>query len=195
MLICCWNADVHISLSHPSKLFNLSLLSVFVVCFTSFESVGGSDMVWMCQTEALTLTPFCSYRKRASPLPKDDHSGGVKDCLLANSSDPVEMRRLNYQTPGTTPYTICTVDTHYQPARAPCVLHHMYTYTLPLTQSLIFELITICTNTISASSLHTQCMHIIHCTIYHLCLVQYPWYYFFSTQTCVSICHRTCHLA
>ncbi|XP_074507979.1 receptor-type tyrosine-protein phosphatase F isoform X14 [Sebastes fasciatus] len=39
-------------------------------------------------------------RKRASPLPKDDHSGGVKDSLLANSSDPVEMRRLNYQTPG-----------------------------------------------------------------------------------------------
>ncbi|CAJ1072645.1 receptor-type tyrosine-protein phosphatase F isoform X7 [Xyrichtys novacula] len=39
-------------------------------------------------------------RKRASPLPKDEHSGGVKDCLLANSSDPVEMRRLNYQTPG-----------------------------------------------------------------------------------------------
>ncbi|XP_036842477.1 receptor-type tyrosine-protein phosphatase F isoform X8 [Oncorhynchus mykiss] len=39
-------------------------------------------------------------RKRASPLPKDDHSGGVKDSLLGNSSDPVEMRRLNYQTPG-----------------------------------------------------------------------------------------------
>ncbi|XP_058490424.1 receptor-type tyrosine-protein phosphatase F isoform X7 [Solea solea] len=39
-------------------------------------------------------------KKRASPLPKDDHSGGVKDSLLANSSDPVEMRRLNYQTPG-----------------------------------------------------------------------------------------------
>ncbi|XP_034065219.1 receptor-type tyrosine-protein phosphatase F isoform X7 [Gymnodraco acuticeps] len=39
-------------------------------------------------------------RKRASPLPKDEQSGGVKDSLLANSSDPVEMRRLNYQTPG-----------------------------------------------------------------------------------------------
>ncbi|XP_014193670.1 receptor-type tyrosine-protein phosphatase F isoform X5 [Haplochromis burtoni] len=39
-------------------------------------------------------------RKRASPLPKDEHSGGVKDSLLGNSSDPVEMRRLNYQTPG-----------------------------------------------------------------------------------------------
>ncbi|XP_049334868.1 receptor-type tyrosine-protein phosphatase F isoform X8 [Astyanax mexicanus] len=39
-------------------------------------------------------------RKRASPLPKDEHLGGVKDSLLANSSDPVEMRRINYQTPG-----------------------------------------------------------------------------------------------
>ncbi|XP_066547933.1 protein tyrosine phosphatase receptor type Fa isoform X2 [Amia ocellicauda] len=39
-------------------------------------------------------------RKRGSPSPKDDHSGGVKDSLLAHSSDPVEMRRLNYQTPG-----------------------------------------------------------------------------------------------
>ncbi|XP_056451779.1 receptor-type tyrosine-protein phosphatase F isoform X3 [Gadus chalcogrammus] len=39
-------------------------------------------------------------RKRPSPLPKDDQSGGVKDSLLANSSDPVELRRLNYQTTG-----------------------------------------------------------------------------------------------
>ncbi|XP_062843560.1 receptor-type tyrosine-protein phosphatase F [Trichomycterus rosablanca] len=39
-------------------------------------------------------------RKRASPLPKDDHLSGVKDSLLANASDPVEMRRINYQTPG-----------------------------------------------------------------------------------------------
>ncbi|CAG07162.1 unnamed protein product [Tetraodon nigroviridis] len=43
-------------------------------------------------------------KKRASPLPKDDHSGGVKDSLLAHSSDPVEMRRLNYQTPGNKPH-------------------------------------------------------------------------------------------
>ncbi|XP_069795096.1 protein tyrosine phosphatase receptor type Fa isoform X6 [Narcine bancroftii] len=39
-------------------------------------------------------------RKRASsPSAKDDGPGG-KDPLLAHSSDPVEMRRLNYQTPG-----------------------------------------------------------------------------------------------
>ncbi|KAF7254415.1 Receptor-type tyrosine-protein phosphatase F, partial [Varanus komodoensis] len=40
-------------------------------------------------------------RKRAnSPTSKDEHSIGLKDSLLAHSSDPVEMRRLNYQTPG-----------------------------------------------------------------------------------------------
>ncbi|XP_068808950.1 receptor-type tyrosine-protein phosphatase F isoform X15 [Struthio camelus] len=40
-------------------------------------------------------------RKRAhSPSSKDEHSIGLKDSLLAHSSDPVEMRRLNYQTPG-----------------------------------------------------------------------------------------------
>ncbi|XP_038143620.1 receptor-type tyrosine-protein phosphatase F-like isoform X14 [Cyprinodon tularosa] len=49
---------------------------------------------------AILLFKNKQERKRASPLPKDEHSGGVKDSLLANSSDPVEMRRLNYQTPG-----------------------------------------------------------------------------------------------
>uniref|UniRef100_A0A8C6VMG6 Receptor-type tyrosine-protein phosphatase F n=1 Tax=Naja naja TaxID=35670 RepID=A0A8C6VMG6_NAJNA len=40
-------------------------------------------------------------RKRAnSPSSKDEHTIGLKDSLLAHSSDPVEMRRLNYQTPG-----------------------------------------------------------------------------------------------
>ncbi|XP_023563639.1 receptor-type tyrosine-protein phosphatase F isoform X3 [Octodon degus] len=40
-------------------------------------------------------------RKRThSPSSKDEQSIGLKDSLLAHSSDPVEMRRLNYQTPG-----------------------------------------------------------------------------------------------
>nr|XP_020770453.1 receptor-type tyrosine-protein phosphatase F isoform X10 [Odocoileus virginianus texanus] len=40
-------------------------------------------------------------RKRTqSPSSKDEQSTGLKDSLLAHSSDPVEMRRLNYQTPG-----------------------------------------------------------------------------------------------
>uniref|UniRef100_A0A673BCC9 Receptor-type tyrosine-protein phosphatase F n=1 Tax=Sphaeramia orbicularis TaxID=375764 RepID=A0A673BCC9_9TELE len=49
---------------------------------------------------AIVIAILLFKKKRASPLPKDEHSGGVKDSLLANSSDPVEMRRLNYQTPG-----------------------------------------------------------------------------------------------
>uniref|UniRef100_A0A8C2DQU5 Receptor-type tyrosine-protein phosphatase F n=1 Tax=Cyprinus carpio TaxID=7962 RepID=A0A8C2DQU5_CYPCA len=59
--------------------------------------------------------------KRASPLPKDDHSGGVKDCLLANSSDPVEMRRLNYQTPGMRehpPISVCELADHIERLKA-----------------------------------------------------------------------------
>ncbi|XP_054993882.1 receptor-type tyrosine-protein phosphatase F isoform X7 [Sorex araneus] len=40
-------------------------------------------------------------RKRThSPSSKDEQAIGLKDSLLAHSSDPVEMRRLNYQTPG-----------------------------------------------------------------------------------------------
>ncbi|XP_068095571.1 receptor-type tyrosine-protein phosphatase F isoform X9 [Hyperolius riggenbachi] len=40
-------------------------------------------------------------RKRTnSPSSKEDQMPGLKDSLLGNSSDPVEMRRLNYQTPG-----------------------------------------------------------------------------------------------
>ncbi|XP_062419360.1 protein tyrosine phosphatase receptor type Fa isoform X4 [Pungitius pungitius] len=38
-------------------------------------------------------------RKRTSPA-KEEHMAGVKDSLLTHSSDPVEMRRLNYQTQG-----------------------------------------------------------------------------------------------
>lgn len=132
------------------------------------------------------LTPFCSYRKRASPLPKDDHSSGVNDCLLANSSDPVEMRRLNYQTPGNTSHTICTVDTRYQSARAPCVLHHMHVYTCLWLSVWYLSLSPYaqCTNTNPVFSLHTQYMHIIHCTISSVsCSV---------TLILFSLCTNTC---
>uniref|UniRef100_A0A3B4AJS0 Receptor-type tyrosine-protein phosphatase F n=1 Tax=Periophthalmus magnuspinnatus TaxID=409849 RepID=A0A3B4AJS0_9GOBI len=60
-------------------------------------------------------------KKRASPLPKDEHSGGVKDSLLANSSDPVEMRRLNYQTPGMRehpPITVADLADHIERLKA-----------------------------------------------------------------------------
>ncbi|XP_072540061.1 protein tyrosine phosphatase receptor type Fa isoform X9 [Salminus brasiliensis] len=49
---------------------------------------------------AILLFKSKQERKRASPSAKDEHSAGVKDHLLAHSSDPVEMRRLNYQTQG-----------------------------------------------------------------------------------------------
>lgn len=49
----------------------------------------------------LLVSVLSAHRKRAhSPSSKDEHSIGLKDSLLAHSSDPVEMRRLNYQTPG-----------------------------------------------------------------------------------------------
>ncbi|KAI4896185.1 hypothetical protein NFI96_032722, partial [Prochilodus magdalenae] len=60
-------------------------------------------------------------RKRASPLPKDEHLGGVKDSLLANSSDPVEMRRINYQTPGMRehpPISVCDLADHIERLKA-----------------------------------------------------------------------------
>ncbi|XP_029355876.1 protein tyrosine phosphatase receptor type Fa [Echeneis naucrates] len=38
-------------------------------------------------------------RKRTSPA-KKEHMAGMKDSLMAHSLDPVEMRRLNYQTQG-----------------------------------------------------------------------------------------------
>uniref|UniRef100_UPI003AAFD541 protein tyrosine phosphatase receptor type Fa isoform X1 n=1 Tax=Centroberyx gerrardi TaxID=166262 RepID=UPI003AAFD541 len=49
---------------------------------------------------AILLFKSKQERKRASPSAKDEHMAGVKDSLLAHSSDPVEMRRLNYQTQG-----------------------------------------------------------------------------------------------
>uniref|UniRef100_A0A8C1MVH3 Receptor-type tyrosine-protein phosphatase F n=1 Tax=Cyprinus carpio TaxID=7962 RepID=A0A8C1MVH3_CYPCA len=70
--------------------------------------------------------PTCSFVHLVTFILVLSDSQKMSDCLLANSSDPVEMRRLNYQTPGNTPYTICTIDTHYQSARAPCVLYHMH---------------------------------------------------------------------
>ncbi|XP_026137583.1 receptor-type tyrosine-protein phosphatase F-like isoform X15 [Carassius auratus] len=70
---------------------------------------------------AILLFKSKQERKRASPLPKDDHSSGVKDCLLANSSDPVEMRRLNYQTPGMRehpPISVCELADHIERLKA-----------------------------------------------------------------------------
>ncbi|XP_073726781.1 protein tyrosine phosphatase receptor type Fa isoform X17 [Misgurnus anguillicaudatus] len=71
-------------------------------------------------------------RKRTSPSTKDEHSAGVKDHLLAHSSDPVEMRRLNYQTQGSSavncpnaprmrehpPVSVCALADHIERLKA-----------------------------------------------------------------------------
>ncbi|XP_053507253.1 receptor-type tyrosine-protein phosphatase F isoform X2 [Ictalurus furcatus] len=80
------------------------------------HSVESPEMLWVMGPVlavvlivSIVIAIILFKRKRASPLPKDEHLSGVKDSLLANSSDPVEMRRINYQTPG--PSTSCCPDT------------------------------------------------------------------------------------
>ncbi|XP_041647503.1 receptor-type tyrosine-protein phosphatase S-like isoform X4 [Cheilinus undulatus] len=48
---------------------------------------------------AILLFKSKQERKRTSPT-KDEHLTGVKDSLLAHFSDPVELRRINFQTQG-----------------------------------------------------------------------------------------------
>lgn len=96
--------------SHTSKLSSFFDVVCDILLFPVSNRLNLMSVLNWCVNES-NRSPhavFFSNRKRASPLPKDDHSSGVKDCLLANSSDPVEMRRLNYQTPGN---TLC-VNTH-----------------------------------------------------------------------------------
>nr|XP_057930094.1 protein tyrosine phosphatase receptor type Fa isoform X8 [Doryrhamphus excisus] len=60
-------------------------------------------------------------RKRTSPSAKDEHLVGVKDSLLAHTSDPVEMRRLNYQTQGMRqhpPIATCDLNDHIERLKA-----------------------------------------------------------------------------
>uniref|UniRef100_A0A668AR92 Receptor-type tyrosine-protein phosphatase F n=1 Tax=Myripristis murdjan TaxID=586833 RepID=A0A668AR92_9TELE len=70
-------------------------------------------------------------RKRASPSAKDEHMAGVKDSLLAHSSDPVEMRRLNYQTQGMRehpPISTCDLADHIERLKANDGLHFSQEY-------------------------------------------------------------------
>jgi hypothetical protein len=70
----------------------------------SQDKVGWWEDIWgrgSCLCSQFSLASSCFFRKRThSPSSKDEQSIGLKDSLLAHSSDPVEMRRLNYQTPG-----------------------------------------------------------------------------------------------
>lgn len=66
-------------------------------------SVAAGCALHLCPPPRPRFSPpaLCLPRKRTqSPSSKDEQSIGLKDSLLAHSSDPVEMRRLNYQTPG-----------------------------------------------------------------------------------------------
>ncbi|XP_046715590.1 protein tyrosine phosphatase receptor type Fa isoform X12 [Silurus meridionalis] len=70
---------------------------------------------------AILLFKSKQERKRASPSVKDEHTAGVKDHLLAHSSDPVEMRRLNYQTQGMRehpPIPVCDLAEHNERLKA-----------------------------------------------------------------------------
>ncbi|XP_060762516.1 receptor-type tyrosine-protein phosphatase F isoform X1 [Neoarius graeffei] len=80
------------------------------------RSIDSPEMLWVMGPVlavvliiSIVIAIILFKRKRASPLPKDELLSGVKDSLLANSSDPVEMRRINYQTAG--PSTSCCPDT------------------------------------------------------------------------------------
>lgn len=89
-------------------------LHIYVLCSMTGQTghnvycrgVGDHVFMWQlftCESAAvhpseMSFLPLLP-RKRTCPA-KDEHMVGVKDSLLAHSSDPVEMRRLNYQTQG-----------------------------------------------------------------------------------------------
>ncbi|XP_029905093.1 protein tyrosine phosphatase receptor type Fa isoform X1 [Myripristis murdjan] len=80
---------------------------------------------------AILLFKSKQERKRASPSAKDEHMAGVKDSLLAHSSDPVEMRRLNYQTQGMRehpPISTCDLADHIERLKANDGLHFSQEY-------------------------------------------------------------------
>ncbi|XP_060723158.1 receptor-type tyrosine-protein phosphatase F isoform X2 [Tachysurus vachellii] len=92
------------------------------------RSVESPEMLWVMGPVlavvlivSIVIAIILFKRKRASPLPKDEHLSGVKDSLLANSSDPVEMRRMNYQTPGMRehpPISVCELADHIERLKA-----------------------------------------------------------------------------
>ncbi|XP_047662506.1 receptor-type tyrosine-protein phosphatase F isoform X15 [Tachysurus fulvidraco] len=111
-----------LSANEKQRVFSSSPYSDLLTVDNGYvaRSVESPEMLWVMGPVlavvlivsiviAIILFKSKQERKRASPLPKDEHLSGVKDSLLANSSDPVELRRMNYQTPG--PSTSCCPDT------------------------------------------------------------------------------------
>uniref|UniRef100_A0A8C2DHA1 protein-tyrosine-phosphatase n=1 Tax=Cyprinus carpio TaxID=7962 RepID=A0A8C2DHA1_CYPCA len=65
--------------------------------------------------------PTCSFVHLVTFILVLSDSQKMSDCLLANSSDPVEMRRLNYQTPGMRehpPISVCELADHIERLKA-----------------------------------------------------------------------------
>lgn len=102
---------------HPYHVFSMStLLCPWLPCAQRLQegagrgqshehggSVAASHTIHLSPLPGPWVLTSCpsAFRKRThSPSSKDEQSIGLKDSLLAHSSDPVEMRRLNYQTPG-----------------------------------------------------------------------------------------------
>ncbi|XP_077190195.1 receptor-type tyrosine-protein phosphatase F isoform X7 [Paroedura picta] len=91
-----------------TKKYAASPFSDEIVMEVSAKQQDEPEMLWVMGPVLaviliiiIVIAILLFKRKRAnSPSAKDEHSIGLKDSLLAHSSDPVEMRRLNYQTPG-----------------------------------------------------------------------------------------------
>ncbi|XP_047662494.1 receptor-type tyrosine-protein phosphatase F isoform X2 [Tachysurus fulvidraco] len=107
-----------LSANEKQRVFSSSPYSDLLTVDNGYvaRSVESPEMLWVMGPVlavvlivSIVIAIILFKRKRASPLPKDEHLSGVKDSLLANSSDPVELRRMNYQTPG--PSTSCCPDT------------------------------------------------------------------------------------
>ncbi|CAO2588702.1 Receptor-type tyrosine-protein phosphatase S [Lemmus lemmus] len=97
------------SLNGPQKRYASSPYSdEIVVQVTPAQQQEEPEMLWVTGPVLaviliilIVIAILLFKRKRThSPSSKDEQSIGLKDSLLAHSSDPVEMRRLNYQTPG-----------------------------------------------------------------------------------------------
>ncbi|XP_053083608.1 receptor-type tyrosine-protein phosphatase F isoform X4 [Pangasianodon hypophthalmus] len=118
------------SANEKQRVFSSSPYSdpVMVESGSVARSVDSPEMLWVMGPVlavvlivSIVIAIILFKRKRASPLPKDEHLSGVKDSLLANSSDPVEMRRINYQTPGMRehpPISVCELADHIERLKA-----------------------------------------------------------------------------
>ncbi|XP_047662498.1 receptor-type tyrosine-protein phosphatase F isoform X7 [Tachysurus fulvidraco] len=123
-----------LSANEKQRVFSSSPYSDLLTVDNGYvaRSVESPEMLWVMGPVlavvlivsiviAIILFKSKQERKRASPLPKDEHLSGVKDSLLANSSDPVELRRMNYQTPGMRehpPISVCELADHIERLKA-----------------------------------------------------------------------------